>query len=276
MLRPANVTFSASGRSPEPSQTRAFDAVDELQHAAAHHRALRVGQRVADVALGAGECAVVVVIGLNGVLARVDLDGRLLVGEQDPIALPLGKFAPRPVDVVAERDEDVAQVLALPRPRPCGDGAFADGQRWVWHQRLFGHPVDPSEPVALGARTDRGVRRERVGVQSFCGSARVGSGAGEKHPQQVRQGGDGADRRPRRRRTPALLQRDGGRQPGDVIDLRRAGGQQQASGVRSDRFEVAALGLGIDGPEGQRRFAGSGDPGERDQRVTRRCDVDTP
>ena len=53
-------------------------------------------------------------------------------------------------------------------------------------------------------------------------------------------------------------------------------GNQQATGVRSDRFEVAALRLGVDGAEGQRRFAGSGDPRERDERIARRYDVDTP
>jgi len=78
-----------------------------------------------------------------------------------------------------------------------------------------------------------------------------------------------------RRRASALLQSDGGRQPGDAIHLWRAGWQQQATGIRSDRFKVAALGLGVDGPERQRRFAGSGDPSERNHRVTRRYHVDT-
>src|ERR1700731_3896194 len=117
-----------------------------------------VGQRVADVAFGAGERAVVVIICLHGMLARIDFDRWLLVGEQNPITLTLRKFSPWLVDVVPQRDEDVAEVLALPGTRPCGNGTFADGQRRVWYQRLFGHPMDSSQPVALGARANRGVR----------------------------------------------------------------------------------------------------------------------
>ena len=39
---------------------------------------------------------------------------RLLVGEQDPVAILLRQLAPGAIDVVAERDQDVAQVLAVP------------------------------------------------------------------------------------------------------------------------------------------------------------------
>jgi hypothetical protein len=57
---------------------------------------------------GAGKRAVVVIIGLHGVPARIDFDSRLLIGEQNPIALTLRKLAPWLVDVVPERDKDVA------------------------------------------------------------------------------------------------------------------------------------------------------------------------
>jgi hypothetical protein len=63
--------------------------------------------------------------------AGVDRDGRLLVGVEDPVARLLRQLAPRHVDVVAERDQDVAQVLAVPRRRPGGDRALADGERVV-------------------------------------------------------------------------------------------------------------------------------------------------
>ena len=86
----------------------AVDAVHELQHSAPHRCALRVGQRVADVAFGTGEGAVVVVIRGDRMLARIDLDSGLILGEQDPIPLPLREFPPWLVDVVAERDQDVA------------------------------------------------------------------------------------------------------------------------------------------------------------------------
>ena len=275
MLRPAKVTASASGRSPEPSQTGHSTLSTNLQHPTAHHRALRVGQRVPDVALGAGERAVVVVVGGDRMLARIDLDGRLLVGEQDPVAMPLGQFAPRLVDVVAERDEDVAQVLPLPGAGPCGDGALADGQRRVGNQvSSVTWWIRPSPwhsgqaPTAVfgenASESSRSVKPRRKRARP-----------GEEHPQQIRQRRDGAHRRPRRRRPAPLLQCDGGRQPRDVVDLRRAGRQQQAAGVRRDRLEVAALRLGVDGPEGQRRLARPRDAGERDQRVARGGDVDS-
>ena len=49
--------------------------------------------------------------------------------------------------------------------------------------------------------------------------------------------------------------------------------QQQPAGVGGDGLEVAALRLGVDRPEGQRRLARSGDAGEHDQCVARNGDV---
>ena len=65
----------------------------------------------------------------------------------------------------------------------------------------------------------------------------------------------------------------GGR-PVMVVDFRCVGGQQQPAGVRRDRFEVPALGLGIDRAERQRRLARPGDTGEGDEGVAGRGDVD--
>ena len=209
-------------------------------------------------------------------LARIDLDGRLLVCEQDPVTMALGQFPPRLVDVVAEGDENVAQVLPLPGAGPCGDRALADGQRRVGNQGLLRHLMDPAQSVALRAGADRGVRRERIGVESFGGPGRIRPGPREQHPQQIGQGRDGAHRRPRGRRPSPLLECDGGWQTRDVVHLRRAGRQQQASGVRRDGLEVPALRLGVNGPEGERRFARPGNPGEGHQRVARGLDVDSP
>src|SRR5581483_10476109 len=86
MVRPANVTFNASGRSPEPSH---------IGHSTLSTNC-KTRRRI--MALSAGERAVVVIIGLHGVLARIDFDCRLLIGEQNPIALTLREFAPWLVD----------------------------------------------------------------------------------------------------------------------------------------------------------------------------------
>ena len=59
---------------------------------------------------------------------RFDEHRRLLVGEQQPVAVPLAESAPRLVDVDAEPHHDAAQVGALPRARPGGDRAVADAQ----------------------------------------------------------------------------------------------------------------------------------------------------
>ena len=66
---------------------------------------------------------------------------------------------------IAERHEDLAEVLPLPRGRPGGDGPLADGQRVVRHHRPLGHLVDPAQAVALGAGPLGGVGRERLGVE---------------------------------------------------------------------------------------------------------------
>ena len=70
-------------------------------------------------------------------------------------------------------------------------------------------------------------------------------------------------------RAAALLERDGGRQPGDHLHLGVVPLLDKAPGVRRHGFEVAALGLGVDGAEGQRRLARTRDAGEGDDRVAR-------
>ena len=175
MSRPAKVTASASGRSRLPPHSGHVDGVDELQHPPAHRRALRVGQGVQDVALGAGEGARCSTC-RRRLRSRLGwtVDGRLLVGEQDPVAVRFGQLAPRRVDVVAERDQDVAQVLALPGTGPGGDRALADASA------TGRAPASPRSPGARGrGRGTRGqapiggVRRERVGVQPFGGARRI-------------------------------------------------------------------------------------------------------
>ena len=109
-----------------------------LRDAPLHRRALRVREGVQHVAPRARErahvarappCRLSARFTSSSVVAGVHRHLRLLVGEQDPVAVLLRQLAPRHVDVVAERDEDVAQVLPLPRRRPRGDRALADRER---------------------------------------------------------------------------------------------------------------------------------------------------
>ena len=65
----------------------------------------------------------------------------------------------------------------------------------------------------------------------------------------------------------ALLERDGGRQPGDHFHLGVVPLLDEPPGVGRHGLEVAALRLGVDGAEGQGGLAGAGDAGERDDRV---------
>ncbi len=235
-------------------------------------RAPGVREGLHHIPAGAHVRALVRPLDAVGVPDRVHGDHRLLVREQDPLALFGGQLPPRPVHVVPERVEDVPQVLALPGARPGGDRALADRQRGVGDQRLLGRTVHLPEPVALRAGTGRRVGREGVGVEPL-GAGRVGAGPGEQHAQGVGEVGDGADGGARGGRRAALLERDGRRQTGDLPDLRRSDLVDQAARVRRDRLEVAPLRLRVDRAERQRRLARAGHAGEHGQHVPGDVDV---
>ncbi len=237
-----------------------------------HHRALRARERVHHVAARAREGAHVTglflalerALGLRRREARVDRHLRLLLGEQDPIALLLRQLAPRHIDVVAERDQDIAQVLAAPRHRPGRDRLLANRQRRIGNHRALRHLEQLARTLALRARALRRVRRERLGVQDAL-PLRVRARPRVQHPQQVRERGHAADRAARRRRAALLLERDRGRQALDRIDLGCRLLVEQAPSVGRYRFEVPALGLGVQRRERKRRFARARHAGEHDE-----------
>ena len=264
MVCPAKVTASAAGVRPLPPQTRARAGFHEAQHLLAHGGALGIGERMQHVALGAPEPALVR-LGHAVALGR-HLHHGLFLGEQDPVAVLLGQLPPGGVDVVAQVGQDVAQVLALPGPGPGGDGAVADAQRGVRDQGGLGDGVRDPQAVALGAGAGGRVRGKRVRVQR-AGAVRIAAGAGEEHAQRVGQRGEGAHRGARTRRAAALLERDGGRQPGDHFHLGVVPLLDEPAGVGGHGFEVAALRLGIDGAEREGGLAGAGDAGEGDDRI---------
>ena len=86
--------------------------------------------------------------------------------------------------------------------------------------------------------------------------------------------GDGADRRARVLGGGLLLDGDGRREAVDLVDIRLLHHLQELSGIGRERLDVAALTLGIDGIEGERRLAGTGQAGEHHELVPRHHEVD--
>ena len=97
---------------------------------------------------------------------------------------------------------------------------------------------------------------------------------GEEQAQVVVDLGDGADRRPRIRAGRLLLDGDGRRQPLDQVDVGLFHLLEELPGVRRQRLDVAALPFGVDGVEGERRFARARQAGDHDELVARQIDVD--
>ena len=103
-----------------------------LRDALFHQRAVRVREGRQDMALCAGERAHIAGLqlaleglsGFGGSESGVDGNLGLVFGEEDPVAVLLRQITPWLVDVIAERDQDVALVLTSPRGRPCCDGTL--------------------------------------------------------------------------------------------------------------------------------------------------------
>ena len=127
--------------------------------------------------------------------------------------------------------------------------------------------------MTFGAGPLRGVGRKRFGVEMRL-AGRIGAGTRIEHPQQIRKRGDAADRRAGGGRTALLLQGHGRRQAIDFGDFGHAHLIEQPPGVGGDRFEIAPLGLGIEGAEGQRRLARARHAGENDQGIARNIEID--
>jgi hypothetical protein len=226
---------------------------------------------VVNVRAGAPEEAVVAVV--DTVALGLDQHLRLLVGEEQPLAVLRPERTPRDVDVDAQPGHDAAQVGALPGARPCSDRTLADAQRGVRHHQVLADVVLLTQPVAALTRSSCSVGRERLRLQPQR-TVRVGASARVEHPHQVGQCGQGAHGRAGARGTAPLLECHGRRQPGDLLHVRGTDLLQQPTGVGRHRLEIATLRLGVEGAEGQRRLARAGDTGKGDHRVTWQVDVD--
>ena len=86
--------------------------------------------------------------------------------------------------------------------------------------------------------------------------------------------GDRAHRRPRVATGPLLIDADGRAQTLDVVDVRLLHQSQELPRVGAQRLDVATLTLGIQGVEGERRLAASRQPGEHDQLVAGKDEIE--
>ena len=137
----------------------------------------------------------------------------------------------------------------------------------------FRHLVDPAEAVAARTGALGRVGREGFRIEMRL-SRRIVAGARIEHAQQIGEGCDAPDRRSGSWRSALLLKRHRRRQPLDLVDLGHLHLVEETPSVRRDRFQIAALGLGIEGGERQRRLARSRHAGEHDERVARYVDID--
>ena len=213
------------------------------------------------------------IAGLRRGEACVHRDGRGFFGEQDPVALLFRQVTPGDIHVVAQRHQNVAQVLALPRQRPGRHGALADGQRRVRHHQRLGHFIHPAQAMALRTRALGKVRREVLGIQHRL-SRRIAASTGVQHADQARQRRHAAHRRARTRRTALLLQGHGGRQAFDAVHVRHTDLVDQPSRIRRHRLEITPLRFGIHRGKRQGRLAGARYAGKHHQGIPRNIHVD--
>ena len=113
----------------------------------------------------------------------------------------------------------------------------------------------------------------RVQGGPVLGTARLAD-AGEQEAQIVIDLGDRANGRARVVRRGLLFDGDGRRQPFDMVDVGFLHHGEKLSGVGRQGLHVAALALGIERVERQRRLAGAGQSRDHDQPVAWNVEVD--
>ena len=130
--------------------------------------------------------------------------------------------------------------------------------------------------AALGQQAD-GIDHLLDGLcRDFFAALKTGgaSDPGKEETEIVVDLRHGADRGPRVVAGALLLDGNGGREPFDRIDVGLAHLFKELTGIGGERFDVASLPLGIDGVEGQRRFARPAQPRDHDEPVARDRHVD--
>ena len=128
----------------------------------------------------------------------------------------------------------------------------------------FGQRHDPVDHLADRLGGDRKTRGGRIGHA-------------DARPEQAHiivDLGDGGDGRARVAAGGLLLDRDGGRQALDMVDVGLLHQLEELAGIGRQALDIAALALGIDGVEGEARLARAGQAGDDDQLLAREIDVD--
>ena len=187
------------------------------------------------------------------------LDGVGLVAGQVGLG-PIGQLQgdavdPDPGEALLGQVVEKRGVLALAPPHHRGHDleAGALGQ--------LEHPVDD----LLG-----GLAGHRTAALGAVGMA----DAGVEQTQVVVDLGDGPHGRTRVARGRLLVDGDGRGQALDEVDVGLVHLPEELAGVGREGLDVAALALGVDGVEGQRRLARPGQAGEDDQPVPGQVDGD--
>ena len=185
------------------------------------------------------------------------IDRMLLLGVELRHGVELHVLAidARTHEALAAQFLDRLLVLALApgndRRSECNGSALRQGKHLVHH---LAH--------GLGREVEAVVRAAR----DAC--------AREEEAQVIVDLGHRADGRARVVGRRFLLDRNRGREPFDRIHVRLLHHRQELPRVGRQRLDVAALALGIDGVEGERGLAGSGEAGEDDQAVARQLQVE--
>ena len=127
-----------------------------------------------------------------------------------------------------------------------------------------------------GATSRRSVTDgDAVGLQLAVADRAVRvADAGPEQAQEVVDLGGGADGGARRPRRILLLDRDGGREAVDEVDVGLLHPLEELARVGGERLDVAALSLGVDRVEGEGALAGAGGAGDDRDRAAGDLEVD--
>ena len=172
----------------------------------------------------------------------------------------VGDLVERAVDL----DALEALLLQLGQLLPVLALAAARDRRQQVEARALGQRQHAVDHLRHGLALDRQPRCRRVGHAD----------AREQQAQVVVDLGDGADGGARVLGGRLLLDRDGGRQAVDVVDVRLLHHLQELARVGRQALHVAALAFGVDRVEGERGLARARQPREHDERVARDFEID--
>lgn len=128
---------------------------------------LGFGKRLIQVARDGAPRALVVALNLVGAAERLDGDHGALLGKENPVAILSPQLLPGRVEVIAQIQKDVVEVLARPGSRPGGDGAILDAEGGIGDHRLLRGYVHDAGALAIGAHSLGRVRRKGIRIKAL-------------------------------------------------------------------------------------------------------------